>query len=72
VNNQKFVSIPHAKWVEQLIYQAALVGLTVIVTEDSSTSKADLLILDTIPVYGTQQRKLSLVVFSNKALCFWY
>lgn len=57
MKNHKFVSIPHAKWVEQLIYQAAWVGLTVVVTEDSSTSKAELLILDIIPVYGTQAAK---------------
>ncbi|MGB8688952.1 MAG: transposase [Microcoleus sp.] len=57
VNNQKFVSIPHAKWVEQLISQAALVGITVVVTEESYTSKSDFLMLDTIPVYGTQAAK---------------
>jgi putative transposase len=57
VNNQKFVNIPHDKWVKQLTYKAVLVGIKVVVTEESYTSKADFLMLDTIPVYGTQAAK---------------
>lgn len=57
VNNQMFVSIPHDKWVKQLTYKATLVGIKVILTEESYTSKADFLMLDEIPVYGTEIAK---------------
>jgi putative transposase len=50
-NNQNFVQIPHAKFIEMLTYKAELVGIKVIVTEESYTSKASFLDGDPIPVY---------------------
>ncbi|GET41065.1 hypothetical protein MiSe_58770 [Microseira wollei NIES-4236] len=49
--NQNFVSIPHARFIEQLKYKAELVGITVMVNEESYTSAASFLDLDPIPVY---------------------
>ncbi|HEX6797207.1 MAG TPA: transposase [Ktedonobacterales bacterium] len=51
-NNQNFVSVPHARFVEMLTYKAELVGIQVIVTEESYTSKASFLDGDPLPVYG--------------------
>ncbi|TAE59684.1 MAG: transposase [Nostocales cyanobacterium] len=49
--NQNFVSIPHARFIEQLKYKAELVGITVLINEESYTSAASFLDLDPIPVY---------------------
>jgi len=49
--NQNFVQIPHARLIELLTYKAALVGIQVIVTEESYTSKASFLDADPLPVY---------------------
>ncbi len=49
--NQNFVSIPHARFIEQLKYKAELVGITVFIHEESYTSAASFLDLDPIPVY---------------------
>ena len=51
-NNQSFVSIPHARFVEMLIYKGQIKGIEVICREESYTSKASFLNLDPIPVYG--------------------
>jgi putative transposase len=53
-NNQNFVSIPHARFIEMLSYKAALVGIRVIITEESYTSKASFLDADPLPVYDAQ------------------
>ncbi len=50
-NNQNFVSIPHARFIDMLTYKAALVGIQVEVREESYTSKASFLDLDPIPDY---------------------
>lgn len=50
-NNQNFVQIPHAKFIDMLTYKAALVGIQVEVQEESYTSKASFLDLDPIPTY---------------------
>jgi putative transposase len=50
-NNQNFVSIPHARFIDMLTYKAALVGIQVEVREESYTSKASFLDLDPIPSY---------------------
>ena len=52
-NNQNFLSIPHARFIEMLTYKAELVGIQVLVTEESSTSTASFLDADPLPVYGT-------------------
>ncbi len=51
-NNQSFVSIPHANLVEMLIYKGAMKGIKVVCSEESYTSKASFLSLDSIPTYG--------------------
>ncbi|MGK7894555.1 MAG: IS200/IS605 family accessory protein TnpB-related protein [Xenococcus sp. (in: cyanobacteria)] len=51
-NNQSFVSIPHARFVEMLIYKGFMKGIKVIAAEESYTSKASFLSLDYIPTYG--------------------
>ncbi len=43
--------IPHARFIEMLTYKAELVGIQVIVTEESYTSKASFLDADPLPVY---------------------
>jgi len=50
-NNQNFVSIPHARFIDMLTYKAELVGIQVEVQEESYTSKASFLDLDPIPTY---------------------
>ncbi|HEY4388986.1 MAG TPA: transposase [Ktedonobacteraceae bacterium] len=49
--NQKFVLIPHARFIDLLTYKASLVGIQVEVQEESYTSKASFLDLDPIPTY---------------------
>src|SRR5262249_1228782 len=49
--NQSFVSVPHARFIELLTYKAELVGIRVLLTEESSTSKASFLDGDPLPVY---------------------
>ncbi|GET42244.1 RNA-guided endonuclease InsQ/TnpB family protein [Microseira wollei] len=54
-NNQNFVSIPHARLIEMLTYKAQLVGIKVIVTEESYTSKCS--VLDAEPIGKHEQYK---------------
>src|SRR6266702_3531256 len=42
-NNQNFVQIPHARFIQMLTYKAELVGITVLITEESYTAKASFL-----------------------------
>lgn len=62
VNNQKFVSIPHAELVNKLQYKAEEYGIEVIVREESYTSKASAIDLDHIPTHGKNDKK----TFSGK------
>lgn len=55
-NNQNFVQIPHYKFIKQLTYKAQLLGITVIITEESYTSKASFLDQDLIPKYKEGQK----------------
>ncbi len=50
VNNQNFTSVPHARFIEILIYKAQLVGIKVVITEESYTSVASFLDGDSLPV----------------------
>ena len=50
-NNQNFVSIPHARFIQMLTYKATLAGIQVEVREESYTSQASFLDLDPIPNY---------------------
>ena len=45
-NNQNFVQIPHAQFVEMLTYKAELAGIQVVITEESYTSKTSFLDLE--------------------------
>ncbi len=54
-NNQSFVNIPHARFIEMLTYKAELVGITVLIQEESYTSQASFLDGDAIPVFGTKE-----------------
>lgn len=47
-NNQNFVSIPHARFIEMLTYKARLVGIKVKIVEESYTSKCSFLDLEPI------------------------
>jgi putative transposase len=51
--NQNFVNVPHARFVQMLAYKAELVGIRVMLTEESYTSQASFLDADRLPVYGT-------------------
>lgn len=50
-NNQNFVNIPYTKFINQLTYKCELLDITVIVREESYTSKASFLDYDEIPNY---------------------
>jgi putative transposase len=50
--NQHFVQIPHARFIEMVMYKAARVGICVTLTEESYTSQASFLDGDPLPVYG--------------------
>lgn len=62
--NQNFVAIPHSRFIDMLTYKCALVGIKVLITEESYTSKASFLDNDPIPTYGEDEA--SSVVFSGK------
>lgn len=49
--NQTFVEIPYLKLINLLKYKAELVGIEVIITEESYTSKASFFDFDDIPKY---------------------
>ncbi|MCI0710023.1 MAG: transposase [Chloroflexi bacterium] len=55
--NQNFVQIPHARFIEMLTYKAKLVGMNVIVTEESYTSKCSFLDLEPIGKQDTYMGK---------------
>ncbi|NEO58433.1 MAG: IS200/IS605 family element transposase accessory protein TnpB, partial [Okeania sp. SIO3B5] len=50
-NNQNFVSVPYNKLIEMLSYKAKMVGIDVIITEESYTSASSFIDNDLIPVY---------------------
>jgi putative transposase len=53
-NNQQFVQIPHARFIEMLTYKAALAGIEMRITEEAYTSKASFLDRDDVPPYDLQ------------------
>jgi len=65
VNNQKFVTIPHARLIDMIIYQCQLVGISVILQEESYTSASNFLNDEPLPVYGQITEK---PVFSGKRI----
>jgi len=54
-HNQEFVQIPHATFIEMLTYKAEMMGITVLLTEESYTSKASFLDRDPLPTYDPSQ-----------------
>jgi len=62
-DKQHFVQLPHARFIDMLSYKAKLVGIQVIITEESYTSKASFLDLDPIPTYGKEESE---PVFSGR------
>lgn len=64
--NQNFVNIPHSRFIEMLEYKAELLGIKVIVHEESYTSQSSFLDCDPIPVYG--EDGADKVVFSGKRI----
>jgi IS605 OrfB family transposase len=62
-DNQHFVQISHARFIDMLTYKARLAGIEVILQEESYTSKASFLDLDLIPTYGKVE---STPVFSGR------
>jgi putative transposase len=70
-NNQQFVQLPHARFIEMLQYKGKLVGIEVETHEESYTSKASFLDLDPIPTYSLKQQANP--VFSGKRIArSWY
>lgn len=53
VNNQNFVSIPHSKFISLLAYKCGIVGINVVTTEESYTSKCDALAMEEIRHHDT-------------------
>lgn len=69
--NQKFVQIPHARFIEILTYKLEALGIKVIVGEESYTSKSSFLDWDNIPTYTPDQKQKP--VFSGKRVKrSWY
>src|SRR5215469_11060475 len=70
-NNQAFVQIPHARFIEMLHYKGELVGIQVETHEESYTSKASFLDLDPIPTYDSNRPESP--SFSGKRIArSWY
>ncbi len=59
INNQNFVYIPYNKLIEMLSYKAEMVGITVILTEESYTSKASFLDNDPLRCLSERSKKSS-------------
>ncbi len=64
--NQQFVQIPHAQLIQMLTYKAELVGIRLLLTEESYTSKASFLDADLLPVYAPDQTTVP--CFSGKRI----
>ena len=63
--------MPHARFIEMLQYKGALVGIDVVVHEESYMSKASFLDLDDIPTYDPERRDQH--TFSGKRIArSWY
>ena len=68
-NNQSFVNIPHAKLIDMITYKSKLVGIDVIITEESYTSKCSFIDLEPIKKhekYLGKRAKRGLFISNNK------
>jgi putative transposase len=70
-NTQQFVQLPHARLIDQLTYKAKLVGIQVIIQEESYTSKASFLDSDPIPTYQANRSEKPLFLGKRIARS-WY
>ncbi len=64
-DKQHFVQLPHARFVDMLCYKAQLVGIQVVLQEESYTSQASFLDGDGIPTYGKVTEE---PIFSGKRI----
>ncbi len=55
--NQNFVFVPHARFIEMLCYKAELMGIQIIVSEESYTSKCSFLDLEIVGKHETYAGK---------------
>jgi putative transposase len=55
--NQQFVCIPHTRFIDMLCYKARLVGIAVMITEESYTSKCSFLDMESIGKHEQYQGK---------------
>ena len=70
-NNQQFVQLPHARFIDQVTYKAHLVGIKVVIQEESYTSKASFLDSDALPTY--QANRTEKPIFSGtRTARSWY
>lgn len=70
-NNQSFVQIPHSKFIQVLTYKLEELGISVLLTEESYTSKSSYLDWDNIPTYNKEQKTKH--KFSGKRISrSWY
>lgn len=66
VNNQKFCSIPHRRLMDMILYKAERHGIEVVIREESYTSKASCLDLDSIPDYQAVKEGKVVPLFSGR------
>lgn len=68
--NQNFISIPHSKLIQQIVYKAKIVGINVITTEESYTSGTSFLDneLPTKENYNKNRRIYRGLFVSNKGI----
>jgi len=52
-NNQNFVNIPHGRFIDMLSYKCKLIGINVIITEESYTSKCSFLDMEEVKKHET-------------------
>jgi putative transposase len=64
-NNQNFVNIPHSRFIQMIVYKCEIEGISVILQEESYTSKASFLNLDYIPTYGSKKNSNEKFKFSG-------
>jgi putative transposase len=64
-DKQHFVQLPHARFIDMLSYKAKLVGIQVVLQEESYTSVASFLDGDFLPTYGQVETE---PIFSGRRL----
>lgn len=65
-NNQKFIQIPHTRFIQMVQYKAEAYGINVIIVEESYTSKASFLDFDILPTINNDEAKDA--IFSGKRI----